>query len=517
MAHHYNNMQPASNEALMTAGSVMYTSTIGSGQQRMPVVDPSLPLSSSLPGPYTTLTSVPSSPSPSVAVTVAAASTGGAIRKERKRSSSSKSFNAVEYAQRRATHNAIERARRESLNSQFQDLASAVPSLIQVRRPSKANIVEKSLEYIKSFKEHMNTRDQCIKELQMRNMALCEEINRLRKQMGAEPVIPNYMEPPSMMMAAPASSPLSKEIVPESSNNENVSDDNNNNNRGEKKPSATKESSPSSTIAGNSRDSMSFSTQHSQQQQSKRRQHSLDLRGVSSYESEPFEIRDVGNAKPAATPLHINTSGKLAIPMQQQRLSPLSAPILNNASQLPMVVSQQQQLVSSYHGMYPVSMVNAGNVMNMNQIPQQQQQQPSAGEVAAATAFVAHANASHHHYPQQQQQQHAAALNALSLSSAGSSMTSHNIPLDMQANSMGFFTYQQQQQHQHSGGGDGNSSLNVVDLSKLSDMFTTVTSSSQAALLSPADEISAGLRLSEKHSSSVANPSGAPPASTSSQ
>ncbi|KAJ1669930.1 hypothetical protein EV182_008520, partial [Spiromyces aspiralis] len=84
----------------------------------------------------------------------------------RRRNNSTSHDSANENATRRATHNAIERARRESLNGQFQDLASAVPTLIHVRRPSKATIVEKSLAYIRSFKDLLAGRDRYIKSLQ---------------------------------------------------------------------------------------------------------------------------------------------------------------------------------------------------------------------------------------------------------------------------------------------------------------------------------------------------------------
>ncbi|KAI8075238.1 hypothetical protein BC940DRAFT_287813 [Gongronella butleri] len=51
--------------------------------------------------------------------------------------------------EKRAEHNAIERARRESLNSKFQQLAQALPNLVNYRRPSKSQIVEKALDWIK--------------------------------------------------------------------------------------------------------------------------------------------------------------------------------------------------------------------------------------------------------------------------------------------------------------------------------------------------------------------------------
>ncbi|KAI8349213.1 hypothetical protein EDC96DRAFT_577977 [Choanephora cucurbitarum] len=51
--------------------------------------------------------------------------------------------------ERRAEHNAIERARRETLNAKFQALAQALPNLMSYRRPSKSQIVEKALDWVK--------------------------------------------------------------------------------------------------------------------------------------------------------------------------------------------------------------------------------------------------------------------------------------------------------------------------------------------------------------------------------
>jgi len=48
-------------------------------------------------------------------------------------------------AERRATHNAVERARRESLNGRFVDLAAALPNMATIKRPSKSTIVAKCM------------------------------------------------------------------------------------------------------------------------------------------------------------------------------------------------------------------------------------------------------------------------------------------------------------------------------------------------------------------------------------
>ncbi|KAJ7211531.1 hypothetical protein C8J57DRAFT_1605864 [Mycena rebaudengoi] len=49
-----------------------------------------------------------------------------------------------------ATHNAVERARRETLNGRFETLASLLPPLSALRRPSKAAIVAGSIATLSS-------------------------------------------------------------------------------------------------------------------------------------------------------------------------------------------------------------------------------------------------------------------------------------------------------------------------------------------------------------------------------
>jgi len=84
-------------------------------------------------------------------------------------------------AERRATHNAIERARRESLNGRFLELARALPTMQSVKRPSKSVIVNKSLEWIceSQAREY---------ELVRENNFLRNQVNELRAQLQMEPL-----------------------------------------------------------------------------------------------------------------------------------------------------------------------------------------------------------------------------------------------------------------------------------------------------------------------------------------
>ncbi|CAG8715299.1 27516_t:CDS:2 [Dentiscutata erythropus] len=99
-------------------------------------------------------------------------------------------------AERRANHNAVERARRECLNTKFQELAHALPSLAQVRRPSKSIIVQKSLDFIYTSRQKDDLHDKEMRSIRSENESLREEVNRLREQLGLEPLPPREESKP---------------------------------------------------------------------------------------------------------------------------------------------------------------------------------------------------------------------------------------------------------------------------------------------------------------------------------
>ncbi|CAB5367802.1 unnamed protein product [Rhizophagus irregularis] len=104
-------------------------------------------------------------------------------------------------AERRANHNAVERARRECLNTKFQELAHALPSLAQVRRPSKSIIVQKSLDFIYNARKKDELHDKEMRSIRNENDLLREEINKLREKLGLEPIPPREESKPSTSQA----------------------------------------------------------------------------------------------------------------------------------------------------------------------------------------------------------------------------------------------------------------------------------------------------------------------------
>ncbi|KAI8335082.1 hypothetical protein BC941DRAFT_472378 [Chlamydoabsidia padenii] len=79
-------------------------------------------------------------------------------------------------AARRREHNAIERARREHLNTKFQQLAHSLPNLQNDRRPSKGTIIERTLEFVKHTVQKEERYKNEIRELSRANRQLMRQV-----------------------------------------------------------------------------------------------------------------------------------------------------------------------------------------------------------------------------------------------------------------------------------------------------------------------------------------------------
>ncbi|KAF8829272.1 hypothetical protein F5879DRAFT_659896 [Lentinula edodes] len=96
---------------------------------------------------------------------------GGKKRKQNRR---------INTAERRATHNAVERQRRETLNGRFLDLAAILPNLSQIRRPSKSAIVNSSIAYFHASRRHRLLASRELRLLKFETDALRRELNDWR-------------------------------------------------------------------------------------------------------------------------------------------------------------------------------------------------------------------------------------------------------------------------------------------------------------------------------------------------
>ncbi|KAI9258844.1 hypothetical protein BDA99DRAFT_102808 [Phascolomyces articulosus] len=80
-------------------------------------------------------------------------------------------------AERRAEHNAIERARRENLNTKFQQLAHSLPNLQNDRRPSKGTIIERTLDFVKNTVMKEEKFESEIRKLRQEHEELMRQLN----------------------------------------------------------------------------------------------------------------------------------------------------------------------------------------------------------------------------------------------------------------------------------------------------------------------------------------------------
>ncbi|KAJ7200816.1 hypothetical protein GGX14DRAFT_659529 [Mycena pura] len=95
----------------------------------------------------------------------------------------------ISTAERRASHNAVERARRETLNARFLDLAALLPNLKHLRRPSKSTIVNSSIAHVRAARRTRALAAHQLRALNAECDKLRREVNywRARAGMRAEP------------------------------------------------------------------------------------------------------------------------------------------------------------------------------------------------------------------------------------------------------------------------------------------------------------------------------------------
>lgn len=99
----------------------------------------------------------------------------------------SKPRKRVNTAEKRNQHNAIERQRRETLNSKFLSLARLLPSLASHRRPSKSAIVNGSISHLTFQRDQRLMASRLLRQLCADRDALAKECNEWRAANGFPP------------------------------------------------------------------------------------------------------------------------------------------------------------------------------------------------------------------------------------------------------------------------------------------------------------------------------------------
>ncbi|WVF66012.1 hypothetical protein IAT40_000750 [Kwoniella sp. CBS 6097] len=99
----------------------------------------------------------------------------------------SKPRKRVNTAEKRSQHNAIERARRETLNGKFLSLARLLPSLAASRRPSKSAIVNGSIAHLTRSRNQRLLAAKMLNQMSAERDELLNEVNEWRKMSGYAP------------------------------------------------------------------------------------------------------------------------------------------------------------------------------------------------------------------------------------------------------------------------------------------------------------------------------------------
>lgn len=92
----------------------------------------------------------------------------------------------VNTAEKRASHNLVERQRREQLNGRFLDLARLLPSLASQKRPSKSAIVNGSITHLTSQRNARLIAAKELRALFTENQEILQELNEYRVQTGKD-------------------------------------------------------------------------------------------------------------------------------------------------------------------------------------------------------------------------------------------------------------------------------------------------------------------------------------------
>lgn len=115
-------------------------------------------------------------------------------------------------AERRAEHNATERARRESLNVKFQQLAFTLPNLQNDSRPSKGTIIDRTLDFVKGALIKEERLQYRINELEKFSRYLLSELDKKNNIKEQAPVVTDEVpqhQPTVTLPAENVSSPHS--------------------------------------------------------------------------------------------------------------------------------------------------------------------------------------------------------------------------------------------------------------------------------------------------------------------
>ncbi|KAJ2317500.1 hypothetical protein GGI00_006770, partial [Coemansia sp. RSA 2681] len=353
-----------------------------------------------------------------------------------------------------------------------------------------------SLEYVRSFREHLASRDLYIRKLQVRNLALHDQVNHLRRQLGMEP-ISESAEPALPPTATIALLPVDAAANVKEEDIEEEDDDNEEENKDEDRPRKKRLGAglhnPTASLPSSSSLSPPTTSSEQMQQLRKRRQQSLDLRiALEQSTGRPvLRVQTAALAKQAAT-AEANDYNMLTSSASPQHSSPLSAPELQFATPFANAKFGVPAPANFMYSHHPTPAPMAAGAYH----------HPSTAAAVAAAAFVAHAGVAQQlQMPPTQAYSSIMNLgNAPMTAAQFNSVMGINIapnssaPSSLQVGSMpGFMTQPHPHHHQSPA-----ASLGLIDITNFSATFAPVSASSASPpLLTEADNNAQGISASQ--------------------
>lgn len=304
-------------------------------------------------------------------------------------------------AERRAEHNAIERARRESLNVKFQQLAFTLPNLQNDSRPSKSTIIDRTLDFVKGAILKEDRMQYRIQELEKFNRYLLAELDR--KTSGEKVNVKEMKEKQQETSAANspmmnnATSPPPGSIMSEDSENDMMM----------KESSSTPSPPPSltqKTLSPTHSFNVTGRKRNSTSSISNRRNHPVSRSSV------PM-IPKLEYSPPPLSTTNWPTTEQFLVEQQQQRfikevphhpMMPTTTANLFAQAPSPQSFTPQQQQATKFHHHPQENGFTTMTTTNFYDMQQQQQQQ----HMMPATNSYFNNSPHHYHHLHLQQQQH---------------------------------------------------------------------------------------------------------------
>ncbi|KJE95533.1 hypothetical protein CAOG_05983 [Capsaspora owczarzaki ATCC 30864] len=121
---------------------------------------------------------------PAAAAAIAALASASAKRSSGKIEKASKKKKPPRDADKRHSHNLLERKRRDHIKERFTSLKDVVPTLDEEQNPSRSAILHEATVYINKMREATFSEEHQVRHLQTANQSLAKEVQQLEAEIN---------------------------------------------------------------------------------------------------------------------------------------------------------------------------------------------------------------------------------------------------------------------------------------------------------------------------------------------